>query len=288
MAWQKKISLRLCLIAGALPVLAVVTAGFALAAASTPGQADLGGAGLLETPSARMMPDGTVAAGAGVSGRDDRTVTLALQPLPWLEATLRETLRPENNGRSLPVEGGIGLKLGLSAESRWWPALALGLRDLAGGRFAGEYLVAAKRWSGLDFSLGLGWGRLGESGGLGNPLRGLGGRYRRARQPATAPAGPPSWFTGAAVAPFGGLSWQTPLPGLVLALEFSADRRRLERLESPGLSPGAPVNAGLSWRPWDWLELGAGLEHGREVRARATLLTWEWQARGWIKEAQQF
>ena len=254
-----------------LSFLAATVAGGVPAAASTPGTADPGGAGLLETPVARMAPDGAIALGAGLSGPRYRTATLTLQPLPWLEASLHETLRPLGAGWSLPVEGGIGLKAGLAAESRWWPALAVGLRDLAGGRLSGEYLVAAKRWYGFDFSFGLGWGRLGETGSLGNPLAVLGGRYRRPRDPLGQPAGPASWFTGGGIAPFGSVSWQTPLDGLTLKLELSADRRRLDRLESPGLAPGGPVNAGLSWRPLDWLELDAGIEHGHDAMARATL-----------------
>ena len=237
----------------------------------TPGMADLGGIGLMETPSARQMPDAAIALGAGLSGPNYRSATLTLQPLPWLEATLHETLRPTGAGRTLPVEGGVGLKAGLSAESHWRPALAVGLRDLAGGRFAGEYLVASKRWYCLDVSLGLGWGRLGETGSLANPLRILGGRYRQARDPLNQPAGPASWFTGGAIAPFGGVAWRTPLDGLTLKLELSADRRSLDRLEDPSLAPGGLVNAGLSWRPLAWLELDAGLEHGREAMARATV-----------------
>ena len=271
MARQYEISVWLRRAGRCLSFLAAVAAANAMAEPSTPGEADLGGTGLMETPSPRMAPDGAIAFGAGLSGPRYRSATLALQPLPWLEATLHETLRPEGAGWSLPVEGGIGLKAGLSAESRWWPALAVGLRDLAGGRFSGEYLVAAKRWYGFDFSAGLGWGRLGEAGSLPNPLGFLGGRYQRARDPLTAPAGPASWFTGGAIAPFGGVAWQTPLSGLTLKLEYSADRRLLDRIESAGLSPGGPVNAGLSWRPFEWLELGAGYEHARDAMARATL-----------------
>ncbi len=219
-----------------------------------------------------MMPDGSIALGGGVSGPHYRSLMLALQPLPWLEATLHETYWPQGAAMSVPIEGGIGLKAGLSAESRWWPSLAVGVRDLAGGRFSSEYLVAAKRWYALDFSFGLGWGRLGESGGLVNPLNAAGGRYHRPREPLTQPAGPPSWFTGGAIAPFGGVSWQTPLEGLVLKLEVSSDRRQLDRSQDPGQTIGTPVNIGLSWHPFEWLELGAGFEHGRQAMARATLM----------------
>jgi len=244
----------------------------ALADGPAPAQADLGGVGLLETPGARMLPDGTVAAGFAVVGGLYRTGAIDAQFLPWLETTLHETVRPARSGLTELVESSAGLKARLLTESRWRPALAVGLRDLAGGRFSAEYLVLGKRWYDLDFSLGLGWGRLGEAATLGNPLGFLGGRYGRTRDPVIAPAGPGSWFTGDATAVFGGVSWQTPLPDLVLKLELSGDRRRLDRWETPALRAGPPVNGGLSWRPWPWLELGGGYEHGRDGVARAALV----------------
>ena len=272
MARRNIISAWLWLLGPLLSFPAAAAGGDVKASASTPGLADLGGVGLMDTPTARMLPDGTLAFGAGLSGPGYRTATLTLQPLPWLEASLRETLKREGVGWSLPAEGGIGLKAGLSAESRWWPALAVGIRDLAGGRFSGEYLVAAKRWHAFDVTFGLGWGRLGEAGGLTNPLNVFGGRYHRPRDPLTQPAGPASWFTGGSVAPFGGVAWRTPLEGLTVKAEFSPDRRQLDRLERPGLSPGGPVTVGAAWRPLDWLELDAGFEHGRDLMLRASLL----------------
>ncbi|MEI7611107.1 MAG: YjbH domain-containing protein, partial [Rhodospirillaceae bacterium] len=114
MARRNPISAWLWLLGPLLPFPAVAAGGDVKASVSTPGLANLGGAGLMDTPTARMLPDGTLAAGAGLSGPGYRTATLTLQPLPWLEASLRETLKREGVGWSLPAEGGIGLKAGLS------------------------------------------------------------------------------------------------------------------------------------------------------------------------------
>ena len=47
----------------------------------------------------------------------------------------------------------------------------MGLQDVIGtGLYAGEYIVASKRFWDVDVSLGLGWGRLGTGADIGNPL----------------------------------------------------------------------------------------------------------------------
>jgi hypothetical protein len=237
-----------------------------------PSQGDLGGVGLWDTPTARMLPDGHAAVGLAVAGGLYRHSGLDVQVLPWLETTLHETVRPAQGGLDTTLDAGIGAKIRLLTEQRWRPALAVGVRDMAGGRFAAEYLVLNKGWNGFDVSLGLGWGRLGESGGLGTPLGWLGGRYDRPRQPVTGPAGPESWFTGE-VAPFVGVAWQTPIPELVVKAELTPDRRRVDRWENPKLSAGVPINAGLVWRPLPWLELAAAFERGQDALLRAAVIS---------------
>ncbi|MEI6985954.1 MAG: YjbH domain-containing protein [Rhodospirillaceae bacterium] len=240
--------------------------------AAEPSHGDLGGVGLLETPTARMMPDGTVSFGFAVTGGPYRHAVIGFQPMPWLEMTLRETMQPAPDHLPATMESGVSIKARLLSESGWLPAVALGLRDFAGGRTAAEYVVLGKRWYDFDVSLGLGWGRLGEAGYLPNPLRPIGGRYGRDRDPIIAPAGPGSWFTGNRVALFGGIAWETPIPDLTFKLELSADRLRLDRWENQELRAGQPVNAGVVWQPWPWLDLGAGLEHGRTIVVRASVL----------------
>jgi hypothetical protein len=260
-------------------VLAGLAAAPAAAEAPVPGLTDLGGSGLVTIPSARLLPEGTMAPGVEAVGGLYVHTSLSATPLEWLEATLRQTWRPSPDPQfDLPIEAGLDLKLRLLTESRWRPALALALRDLTGGRFSSEALVLSKRWYDWDFTLGLGWGRLGEAGQLGNPLGWLGGRFERERPSETAPAGPGAWFTGDHLAPLAGLAWQTPVPDLVFRLDTSGDRLERDRRENPALVPGIPLNLGLSWQPWPWLDLGAGWVQGRRALLRATLLLQPGQA----------
>lgn len=260
---KKVISLAAVLLLRALPAIA-----------NEAPLSDWGGTGLLLNPVARMLPDGTAAIGFTRLGELHRHLFVTAQPLPWLELTFRQTVYPNYYGL---FEPGVDVKLRLLREGELWPEIAIGGRDVAGsgfvlpgtGRFAGEYVVATRRWWDLDLSLGLGWGRFAGRNRVPNPLGWLGGRYARDRDPAdTAVRGPRAWFTGRDAALFGGVAWRTPAPGLTLKLEYSADSFRAERQDDPAFRAGLPVNAGLSWRPVDWLEVGAGFEQGRRIMLR--------------------
>ncbi|HEY0837759.1 MAG TPA: YjbH domain-containing protein, partial [Azospirillum sp.] len=262
----------------ALALLLLAAAGPAGAGGLPASLSDWGGAGLLQTPTARMLPEGTYHAGYGALGDVHRHLTVGAQILPWLEVTVRETLFP--SWWSVP-EPGVDVKLRLLREGEWWPALAVGGRDVTGagfdlpgkGRFAGEYVVLSRRIWNVDASLGIGWGRLGGYAHLPNPLRVLGGRYRRDRDPFDARSrGPKAWFSGRDAGLFGGLEWHTPVDGLSVKLEYSADSFRSEQQDDPAFVPGLPFNAGLAYRPWPWLDIGLGVEQGHRAMLRAALV----------------
>ncbi|CAO3421910.1 YjbH domain-containing protein [Azospirillum doebereinerae] len=239
---------------------------------------DWGSVGLLQTPTARMAPDGTMSGGLTVLGDLHRHVAIAAQLLPWLEVTARETVYPGYFGLSEP---GLDIKLRLREEDDSGPALVIGGRDVTGagldlpgkGRFAGEYIAVSRRWWDLDLSLGLGWGTLGEAGHVRNPLRFLGGRFRRDRDPSWWPSvrGPRAWFGGERVALFGGAEWHTPIPDLSLKIETTGDTFRAQRQDEPGFAPGSRYNVGLSYRPFSWIDVGAGFEQGRRAMVRLSL-----------------
>jgi hypothetical protein len=235
-----------------------------------------GAPGLLQTPTARLPAAGTVTSGVSLLRGVHRHVFAGLSPMPWLWLGLRQTAYV--NDYDL-LEPGVDAALRVMEEGPLTPALAVGWRDGLGtgihlpgiGRFAGEYLVASKRLRSWDFSAGVGWGRLGERRAFANPVAG-----RNAARPLTGPAarGPRNWFSGDHVGVFGGVSWRTPLDGLTLSAEISADARRAERSEDTSLRRPAPVNVGATWRlpdPYDALEIGAAVEGGRDVMLRALL-----------------
>ena len=257
-------------IALALALTAATPAG---AAGLEPTLSDWGGVGLLQNPTARFLPDGTLFTGYTMLGPAHRHLFVGGQALPGLELVARQTLYPNLHGLGEP---GLDIKLRLLREGEYWPEIAVGGRDVTGagfdlpgkGRFAGEYLVLSRRWWNLDTSLGVGWGRFGGYAHMRNPLRFLGDRFRRDRDPALPGSrGPRAWFSGESVALFGGVEWHTPLPGLSLKLEYSGDSFRAEQRDAPSFTPGLPINAGLAYRALSWLDLGVGLEQGHRVMA---------------------
>ncbi|WP_377809227.1 YjbH domain-containing protein [Azospirillum sp. A29] len=239
---------------------------------------DWGGIGLLQMPNARMAPDGSMSGGLTALGDLHRHYTISAQPLPWLEVTGRNSAYPGYYGLSEP---GLDLKLRLRREDEYGPAIVVGGRDVTGsgldlpgkGRFAGEYIALSRRWWDVDLTLGMGWGTLGEAGQLRNPLRFLGGRFRRDRDPSAWPTarGPKAWFSGERVALFGGAEWHLPVDGLSLKLESSGDRFRAQRQDEPGFDPGSRFSLGLSWRPTSWADLGAAYEQGRRLMLRLSV-----------------
>lgn len=241
----------------------------------SPSLSDWGNVGLLQMPTARMPPDGSVGGGFTSLGGVHRHLTFDAQILPGLEVTARETVYPGYFGLSEP---GLDLKLRLRREDEDGPSIAVGGRDVTGsgldlpgkGRFAGEYLVATRRWWDLDLSLGLGWGTYGESGHFRNPLRFLGGRFRQDRDPSAWPSirGPRAWFGGERVALFGGVEWFTPIPDLSLKLEYSGDRFRAQTQDDWLFRTGSHYNLGLSYRPAPWIDIGAGFEQGSRAMLR--------------------
>lgn len=254
---------------------AAAALAFALAcgAASAQTATSWGGMGLIETRDARFRPDGTIEAGAALR-RQRRNYTINFQALSWLETTFRFTERLNaTTGRGITTDRAFDLKLRLVEENDWRPAIAVGLQDLLGtGIYSGEYVVASKRWYDLDFSLGIGWGRLGTGRDLANPFCEAADRFCR-RSAAVGQGGVPlarSWFRGRDVALFGGIAWQTPIPGLAALVEFSGDAVRDERRDGRGRAKSR-VNAGFVWQPVRGVEFGAAFVHGSDLLVRASL-----------------
>ena len=236
---------------------------------------DFGGTGLIQTPIARAAADGQAYGGFSYVWPYSRYF-ITVQGLPWLEATLRYTsianrfYGPEEfSGLQSFKDRGIDVKLRLVEGDASWPNIALGLRDIAGtGLFGSEYIVADQSFGDFDISVGMGWGNMGTQNHFGNPLGLISKKFK------TRPAGfiegggalSTDFFRGP-VALFGGVSWQTPLEGVRLKLEYDPNNYREEPLNND-LKQSIPVNIGLDYKPWDWLQVGAALERGNRAMVR--------------------
>ena len=135
---------------------------------STPSYSNYGTLGLLQMPSARFHEEGTVAFNWIKNEPYQRGSVLAY-PFSWLEASF-QYVDIDNalysdvesfSGKQTYKDKGFSTKIRLIKESQYLPAIAAGIRDIAGtGTFEAEYIVASKRLSNIDLSFGLGWGDL--------------------------------------------------------------------------------------------------------------------------------
>ncbi|WBU49089.1 YjbH domain-containing protein [Kosakonia pseudosacchari] len=234
-----------------------------------PSQSDFGGVGLLQTPTARMAPEGELS----FNYRDNhqyRYYSGSVQLFPWLETTLRYTdVRTRKystveafSGNQSYKDKAFDVKLRLWQEGYWLPEVSVGARDIGGtGLFDGEYLVASKAWGPFDFSLGLGWGYLGTSGNIKNPLCSYDEKYctRDTRYKAAGSTDTSQMFRGP-TALFGGVEYQTPWNPLRLKLEYEGNNYQQDFAGK--LPQRSKVNVGAIYRVTDWADINLSYERG--------------------------
>ncbi|MSP50813.1 MAG: YjbH domain-containing protein [Alphaproteobacteria bacterium] len=243
---------------------------------------DFGGVGLLQTRTARFAPSGQFEVGVS-SGEPYRRLFITTTALPWLEGTFRYSeitnrLYSETfafSGNQSFKDRGADLKFSLVTEGRYVPAIALGVQDgLGTGVFSGEYLVASKRYFDIDFHLGLGWGYFAGRRSFRNPLSYLSDSFRlrddRSQFGGTFTLS--NYFSGEKVSSFGGIEYFTPVNGLSLKLELEGNDYFREPLGNR-FEPRSPINVGINYRPYSWLDTGFGFERGNTAMARLVLRT---------------
>ncbi len=239
---------------------------------------DWGEVGLLQTPTARMAPAGEIRFHfSHVTPYTSGTVMF--QPLDWLETGFRYTdvsnrlYGPDIAGNQSYKDKSIDLKLRIREESSLWPQLAVGLRDLGGtGLFAGEYVVANKRWGNWDASLGLGWGYMGARGNLKNPLSALGARFDT--RPANdvgqgGTVGFGGMFHGPTAA-FGGVQWHSPSDPWILKVELDGNDYRHQPQGNNQVTK-SPFNFGAVYRYSPNIDVSFGVERGNTFMLGFTL-----------------
>jgi hypothetical protein len=231
---------------------------------------NFGSVGMIDMPSARMAPDGQLSIGATYFQNTQR-YDLSFEALPWLETDIRYSGLDRFVVPDYPVywDRSFAVKARLWQEGDLLPAVALGIDDLVGtGVYSGEYLVGSKRFGALDFSLGIGWGRLGSTDQFKNPIASIFPSFDRLRQSinAATPGGTDfsAFFHGPYSSLFGGVVWQTPLKNLSLIAEYSSDAYTLET-EGGNFKPHNQMNYGLSYHVTDSIALSLDWLYGRSI-----------------------
>lgn len=198
-----------------------------------PSQMVRGGVGLIQTPTARMLPAGRMTANY-TDNEEYRFWSVSIQLFDWLETTARYTdVRtrlysddPGFSGDQSYKDKGLDVKFRLLAESRYLPQLAVGFNDFGGtGLFESEYIALSKAWGPLDFHLGMGWGYLGAAGNTLNPFCELRDSFCSRPEGFSGSGGKidyQKFFKGQASL-FGGITYQSPWQPLRLKLEYEGN-----------------------------------------------------------------
>lgn len=267
------------LLAGALISL---TSFVALSQTVVSGVANHGMAGLLETPWAYAQPDGTLSVSLS-NALPYVTLATSAQVLPWFWFGARYTQvrdRPYNptttNGTHY-LDKGFDLVFSPVLETRFLPALSVGLLDIAGtGIFGSEYVVASKSISMFSVSMGLGWGRMGSAGDLNNPLGAVSSSFSEPRERFNEEADQGgnlfsgNWFSGPDTSLFGSVVWHSPARRWQAFVEYDGNiydngNLNLQRDNEPAakrVASSSRFNSGLRWRPSAGTEITAGYIRG--------------------------
>ncbi len=224
--------------------------------------------GLMDMPSGEALPDGQFVVGVSNFGGQTRT-TATFQALPRVSASFRYSgvKGLDIDGRDTYRDRSFDVRFLLNRESRYLPAVTLGLQDFAGtGVFAGEFVAATKNFSGaglpgsLKATVGLGWGRLGSSGSIGSPFGDTRPSYDASSDGGTLSTD--QWFRGQ-VAPFAGLEWQINDKWGVKA-EYSSDAYVVEQGDDV-FTRKSRFNFGAEYQVSDAIRIGGYYMYGSEI-----------------------
>ena len=240
---------------------------------------DWGVIGLLQTPTARMAEAGEFRFHVSRVYPYVRGSVL-MQPFDWLEAGYRYTDiknrlfgEADITGTQSLKDKSIDFKVRLIKETALWPQLAVGITDIGGtGLFSSEYVVANKRIGNFDWSLGLGWGNLGASGNIRNPLALIDKRFE-SRLGATVITGgtvnASSFFRGTS-ALFGGVQYYTPWEKWLVKAEYDGNNYQNEPHANNRVQR-TPLNLGVVYRYSPYLDMSVGIERGNTLMLGLTL-----------------
>ena len=226
--------------------------------------------GIIDLPTARRFPDGELIITQQLNKSLARS-GISFQVLPRVSVSFRysghgidgnEAYGRINHDRSFDAH------ISILDEGKYVPAMSIGLRDFIGtGWYSSEYIVATKSSGNLEFTAGLGFGRLAGRNSFTNPLGALSSRFdQRDRNNfgTGGTLGTINWFHGEASA-FYGIQYHMSQK-LLISAEYTPD---LMSNESSYLDVKSPWNFGISYQLNNYVNLSAQYLHGNQVSVTA-------------------
>lgn len=214
-----------------------------------------GAPGLIEMPSAEMMPDAELSM-VYSDFPNTENVAISFQFLPSLSMTYRIQKLSGYFGDS-QFDGSWDLAYQILEETDSLPSVSVGFRDfLATGITASQYVVATKTIADqFKVTAGAGWGRLSDSNEIQTDYTMSGGGFRF-----------DEYFSGPAGF-FGGVEWATPIEGVIFKAEYSSDRYVQENDLNPVpfFDRKSDFNFGIEYQSKLNFSIGAYYLYGSEI-----------------------
>lgn len=224
-----------------------------------------GTTGLIDLPSGEAQDDARFSLSTALVGPITRA-TISFQISERLSASFRfqtwrdwNTLFPGEDEKF--SDKSFDLRYQVLKEGQYLPSLTIGLIDFTGnGLYSSEYVAATKTFGDrLKVTAGLGWGRLGSDGSIGQPF---------GDRPALAESdkGKPNvdqWFRGDA-APFAGIEYKIN-DNWTFKGEYSSDAYVLEDSERGLIERDSPFNFGLEYQRGPMARYGVYSLYGSEI-----------------------
>ncbi|MDC1140647.1 YjbH domain-containing protein [Gammaproteobacteria bacterium] len=244
----------------------------------SPSFSDYGTIGLIHMPSARMMPEGSLAF-KWARGQPYFRGSIVATPFSRWEALYKYTdINDQLYSADKNFSGGQSLKdkafdtkFILKWETRLLPQIAIGVRDFGGtDRFAAEYIVASKYYKNLDITFGLGWGTLAGTKSIENPLAKLAERFEVRGQSGRVGTGgglsPDQWFSGSHASYFGGVEYFFPQKrGMTFKLEYDPTDYMREGDRNEPLEQTSKINFGFNYPLTSNFNLSLGWVRGNTL-----------------------
>jgi len=257
----------------------------------SPSHSEYGTIGLINMPSARTMPAGSLAF-HWTRAQPYFRGSIIGYPFDWFEALYKYTdindrpyspYRNFSGGQSLKDKA-FDVKFVLYKETRNLPQIAFGIRDLGGtNRFAAEYFVASKYIGNFDVTVGAGWGTLASPrNSLSNPLAKIADNFKirgnSGEQSFGGGISPDAWVSGKTISIFGGAEYFfKTIPNLRVKLEYDTTNFKGLSLTNPTGAEGerlvvqeSPFNFSFVFSPSRNVKFHLGRIRGNTIQVGFT------------------
>ena len=226
--------------------------------------------GIVDLPTARRFPDGELIVTQQLHKSLARS-GISFQALPRVGVSFRYTGHGVNGREAygrINHDRSFDAHISIINEGIYIPAISIGLRDFIGtGWYSSEYIVGTKSFRNVEFTGGLGFGRLAGRDAFSNPLSIFSSRFEQRDGDAVGRGGTLgtiNWFQGDASA-FYGIQYHVS-DKITISSEYTPD---LMSRENAYLDAKSPWNFGATYQLNNYINLSAQFLYGSQMSVTA-------------------